>query len=182
MLDLKRIDVSLSHGKVLIGTTLFLLYFSAVISLLISLMIVLCMIFFSVGQLDFDKETIIGLSILGIMGVLFFCVCLFVIIKNFKFKKKLLNWQNDFIELHAYSKKIDSCKYGLFSPIASKIQVQFRIGDKRIRKDSSFKAFGGGEGYSNAFNKYANRQIQILYSPKYDQVLILKDKKQKNIK
>ena len=33
------------------------------------------------------------------------------------------------------------------------------------------------KGYHSIWSKYANKELRILYSPKYDQVMILKDKK-----
>lgn len=39
------------------------------------------------------------------------------------------------------------------------------------KQDSAISRFNG---YSSALEKYVNREIDIMYSPKYDQVMILK--------
>ena len=58
-----------------------------------------------------------------------------------------------------------------------KIVLRFRCAGRRIEK------YSGGEngerfaerGYFNILAHYVDREINILYSPKYDQVLILKE-------
>lgn len=42
-------------------------------------------------------------------------------------------------------------------------------------RESTARVYGGGEGYVGCFNKYADREVNILYSPKFDEVMILKD-------
>lgn len=58
-----------------------------------------------------------------------------------------------------------------------KIVLRFRYAGRRVEK------YSGGEngerfaerGYFNILAHYVDREINILYSPKYDQVLILKE-------
>lgn len=52
----------------------------------------------------------------------------------------------------------------------------FKYNGEKIAKYSTAKVFGGQIGYLGTFNKYANKKVTILYSPSFDEVLILNEK------
>ncbi|GHV02932.1 hypothetical protein FACS1894211_15200 [Clostridia bacterium] len=75
----------------------------------------------------------------------------------------------------AYSSKIDEVRSVVWQPKAIKIQVRFKIAGQQHKKESTAKVLGGWKGYLGAYKKYADGEIRILYSPKYDEGLIVKD-------
>ncbi len=60
-------------------------------------------------------------------------------------------------------------------PKATKIRIDFYCNDAAFRKESTVKVFGGQSGYVGCFNNYADKEVNILYSPQYDEVMIIKD-------
>lgn len=63
-------------------------------------------------------------------------------------------------------------RYG-FPFRTSAIKVKFKYDGKVYNKLSTYKGY---TSYLAIYNKYADREILIAYSPKYDEVMILKDK------
>ncbi len=81
----------------------------------------------------------------------------------------------DAVEKVGYCRKVDVSYEGLLLS-SIKIEIKFGYKNKKIKKVSTAKVFGGKIGYLSTFNKYADRQVKILYSPTFGEVFILKDK------
>jgi len=124
---------------------------------------------------EWNIQIIITFILADTLSILFFALFILIKIKNNKLKEKIIIWLEDAIEVKAYSKKIGENRLG-FQPKATKIQVKFKINGKSYIKDSTAKVLGSWAGYLGTFNKYADREINVLYSLKYDEVLIMKDK------
>ena len=78
----------------------------------------------------------------------------------------------DAVELYAYSEELS--KIGMLLQVSeTKIRVKFQWEGRNYVRISGN---GKRKAYQKVFTKYANRYIRILYSPKYDQIMILKDK------
>lgn len=169
-MQISNIDTTLNYGHLNTGKKQGSLYFSLVSMLLLPLLTILMLII----QVMWDSQMIFTMVVGDIMTLSFFAVFVYIIVKNNILKKKILLWLDDAVEIKAYSKKTD--EYWLGLGIATKIQVKFVVADKTYIKESTAKTFGGRKGYLGCYSKYADREIRILYSPKYDEVLILKDK------
>ena len=170
-MQISKIDVSLSQGQILNKTQLFLFYFGVVVFCCFP---VITLIMLCIPQIEWDFEIALLISILNIGAIALLSVFIFIKVKDNKLKNKVKIWLEDAVEIKAYSKKVGENRLGL-QPKAIKIQVQFSLNDIHYIRESTAKVFGGWEGYVGCFNKYANREISILYSPKYDEVLILKE-------
>lgn len=118
-------------------------------------------------------------------GMIAFFICaiglLIVLIINHHNLKLIKLWKEDAILCTAKTKILgSSCIYsGGVSLLTAKISVIFYCQGKLIKKESGTKKSTGIKlfnGYSKIFMRFSDREIQILYSPKYDQVMILKDK------
>ena len=129
---------------------------------------------FIVPGVEFESIVIFVVVSGNILFVSLMSVAIYIKVKNDRLKKKILLWLEDAIETIAYSKKIGENRVGL-PPKATKIRVRFAINGVTYKRESTAKIVGGQRGYLGTYNKYANREIRILYSPKYDEVLILKD-------
>ena len=109
-------------------------------------------------------------------GSLGFIVCFPIIfsayhlIKQNKLKKKVDLWSKDAVELSA-SMKSQSSNVGMLLSKPT-IIVEFSYQGKRYEKE----IFNGKKKFM-IVNQYINKKVKILYSPTYDEVLILKDDK-----
>lgn len=175
-MQVSDIDISLSHGQ-LFGkkqwTTILLFMIAPFILEIVT--IILFIVPFVVPDAEFEAPIII---IILFGNILFLSLLTFFIsikVKDYKLKKRVSLWLDDAVETKAYSKQTGEQKLP-FLPKGITIQVKFEIEGKKYVRDSGIKVFGGGKGYLATFKKYADREINILYSPKYDEVLILKDK------
>lgn len=96
-------------------------------------------------------------------------------------KRKVKLWLEDAIILAAKTKKIDTsiaCRAPGICLSTSAIQVRFRYAGKEYVKSSTHK----GKVYClHIYNKYADRKILIAYSPKYDQVMLIKPEREQRI-
>lgn len=172
-MNLANIEASLSQGNFLSGKKLLVLYMSLCIMLLfpsLSIIIFIVMIVTTEWSIPIFTLFIGG----DVLCLLFLIMFIHIKIKNDRLKEKIILWVEDAIQVRAFSKKIDENRLGL-QPKATKIQIKFKINGEMYVKESTAKVFGGWQGYLGTFNKYANREINILYSPKYDEVLLLKN-------
>ena len=106
-------------------------------------------------------------------------VWLAIIIRNEKIRKEILLWMEDAVEVTAYAKKLDEKRWMGF-PL-TKLQVKFTIDGinhccTTENEHRGLIDFGRPAGYFSWISNYADRKINILYSPKYNQVMVLKDK------
>lgn len=97
---------------------------------------------------------------------------LYFILKNKFIKKKVGLWLNDAVELKAYSRETMRIPAGLFSLRQISIEVVFKYGGEFIIQKNGKQKWLQFAPY---LVKYANKKINILYSPTYNEVMILKD-------
>lgn len=170
-MKVNNIAVSLSLGQLLHKKHFVTLYLGMAISLLFPA-ITIALLFFP--QIISDNQLLYALITGNIIFVSFFCVLVYVKVKDTKIKKTVTIWLEDAIQLQAHCKKVDQIMAGM-QPKAVKIKVTFKLDDKVFSKVSTAKVFGGQSGYLGTFTKYADKDVVILYSPRYDEVLIVKE-------
>lgn len=163
--------ISLSQGNILDNKQRFVGWFAVAVS---CLFFILTIVLLAIPQVEWDVELIALMSICDAGAVAMISLCTYIFIKNKKLKQKLSVWLYDSVEIHAYSKKIDEYRGGM-QPKATKIRIDFYCNDVAFRKESTVKVFGGQSGYAGCFNNYADKEVNILYSPEYDEVMIIKD-------
>lgn len=118
-------------------------------------------------------------------------VVLFVLfIKAQKQKKKLNLYLKDCVETYAKVERVgEVVEYGnrTFPRLLTKIRVVFKHDKKTVKLESgeykNGKTYSKG-GFFAGFYKYVGKEIKILYTPKYNKVLFIKQniKKAKNQK
>lgn len=131
-------------------------------------------------SLDFDIAHNLFEYILVVIGCLigFLSVptlLLVILLKNTQHMKRILLWMEDAVELSAFSRKVGETRTS-FNPQIYKIQVEFTYNGKLLHQESTCKPIGGGTeiGYHRIWKDYLDKKIDILYSPKYEQVMVLK--------
>jgi len=175
-MKIQDVDVSLSNGGLATKKIISALYFCIIILFLPLLGTISFIIATIVLGESWLIEAIIAFCILDLVSILVLSLCLWLLIRNKKLKQEITLWLEDAVELKAYSKRIGTLTPSLFIIKYAIIQVDFIFNDVKYSRISTGWS-RNFKGYRYAFAKYADREINILYSPKYDQVLILKDKK-----
>lgn len=98
-----------------------------------------------------------------------------------KENRDIEKWLKDAVLLTAWATEIGRIRNGVNHIIRIKIALTFTFDGKKIMLQSGEKntirenIFYMNIGYDAIFRKYVDRPIQILYSPQYDEVMILKE-------
>ena len=163
MIKISKIAATLQYGIVFSGLLLAMLYF--ILCCGMALLIVPPIIAI-IQKIKLTEVMIIGSMLFG-AGCLLFSG--YHLLKEGVIRRKIKRWLGDAVLLRAISKKLLSA--GI--PSSSKIQIEF-VYNRKKKKQVSLP--GKLLQIQTIFSRYADREIQILYSPKYDQVMILKDK------
>lgn len=170
MNKLSDIDISLSQGQ-LYSRKHFIVLWLALISS--SLLIILGIISLVLSCIEWDREILFVAILCTLIGIAFLVVLVYCFVKDRKIKRRVIIWLEDAVKLTATANKVDEFKAG-FQPLSVKLRVEFSLSGVPHVCESSAKCFGGKPGYLGAFRRYADKKIDILYSPKYNEVLILK--------
>lgn len=168
---MKKIIASLSYGRVFSA----FLFTVVILGGVLSLVAIALSIFMAIDEGNNFILIILFLPVL-VLGC-----CVYILIYQIKLRSKIKEWTKDAIELKARSKIVDSIIDGaVFKKY--KIKVSFQYNGRVIVKESGIGKNGTiiwgslSSGYDIRYRKYSDREIWILYSPKYDEVLLLKDK------
>ena len=118
------------------------------------------------------ERSIVGFIGLIFGGILFSGTALYLIVKNYINCKNCKKWAQDAIELYATSVGIKKAHFAFSNIGLRKLKVSFKYNKKKYVKYSGTKQTNG---YDRVFLKYSDAQITILYSPQFDEVMIIKD-------
>ena len=147
-------------------------YIILIISLLLVILGLTC--FFIVCQSNDYSYIYIGFCFLLIS-----IICFILFFKFLKKKKRIKKWLKESIALKAtiieVGKVIEFSRNNIYFLI--KIKVIFKYKNKIIKKESgkintNKKTTQGG--YSRVFKRFLGKEIKIMYSEKYDQILLIK--------
>ena len=175
IMDISKVSATLENGRIFSKGILVLLYIGDVSAFLV----------FPIGLLmavtNFLEN---GIA----QGILFLCCVLFfggifiggftfLVVRDKKLKKEVKIYLQDAVLLEAQTEDIGSLSVYRRFYDGTKIRVSFRYDGKVITKESGNPKKTGriNNGYDKVFWKYTNRKINVLYSPQYDQVMLLKD-------
>ena len=119
---------------------------------------------------------VVGLVIFPVLFSVVPALFLVAYMRNERSRKEILLWLDDAVELEAYSTRIADLDSGVSK--TTRIQVDFDFNGERLSRVSEGRMLGdktSPDGYHAIWTDYADRKIRILYSPKYDQIIVLKD-------
>ena len=162
---MKRIDFSLSNGKIYHKSLLSICWIALVSGSLAIVVLFACMLAY-----EMTPSEKVGFGSLGFVVCFPIIFSAYHLIKQNKLKKKVDLWSKDAVELSA-SMKSQSSNVGMLLSKPT-IIVEFSYQGKRYEKE----IFNGKKKFM-IVNQYINKKVKILYSPTYDEVLILKDDK-----
>lgn len=180
-MKVSNIEASLSLGRFFSGKWIAVIYFCLFASLLFPAITIILLAIPAEYGVIWDIGIIATYIFMNLLSLFLMIVVIWVIKNNNKIKKKIQLCFDDAIELKAFSKVLDIKRF-LLQPKIAKIETHFNLNGVSHKRVSSNRVVGAGnlKGYHNVFNNYINKQIKILYSQKYDEVLILKDKVKSN--
>ena len=174
-MEISKVSATLERGRIFSKGILVLLYIgdvSAFLGFLIGLLMAVT---------NFLEN---GLA----QGILFLCCVLFfggifrggftfLVVRDKKLKKEVKLYLENAVLLEARTEDIGNMSVYRRFYDGTKIRVSFRYNGKVITKESGNPKKAGriNNGYDKVFWKYINRTINILYSPQYGQVMLLKD-------
>lgn len=128
-----------------------------------------------------DMDTLCVMAYANIVA--FICLGIAIVplvIKN-KLKRKIFMWLDDAVELDAKTEEIDR-EYTKFLLKTTKLKVEFQLNGQHVvltsEQGNNKNPWFSNYGYRRDLTKYANKKVKILYSQKYSEVLILKNKYQ----
>ena len=154
-----KIDATLKHGKVYHNFIGFYFLF-------------LCSRLFFVSIFFVNGSEI---YVLIAISSFFLLLSLFLFIRNLVILKEVKKWQVDAITLQAECvEKEDVSSIKSPRDFGKSIEILFFYENKPMIKKSGENKI---RDRSIAFNKYVGKEITILYSPKYDEVMLLREKK-----
>lgn len=182
--DISRVALSFSKGDVSGQSRKLLIYLTTVTILffvaLIALLAVVLFINYKNGEMN------LTIAIIGIVGAtiavgLIVAYLIYYFRKNEKARKEILLRLKDAVPLRGYCKTIGTRKENVFT--ARKLQVDFDYNGEHFTRttssvvdESKFKP-SEAPGYYKMMSKYADREVDLLYSPAYDDVMISKGDK-----
>ena len=176
-IGVQDIDASLKYGQVFSGK----IWGSAVILLSIaSACIGIVVIIIPITSIEYRSDIIF---IVCGSFLFIFLVLSTVIIQMFfnKGKKKAALWLKDAVILDAQAKSLGQTLHvrNLIIRTATAIEVSFEYDDKQCVRQSAYK---DKPLYLAVYTKYADKKILIAYSPKYDEVMLIKPQSAQRIK
>lgn len=167
------VEVTLKLGQLLNKKQIKILRGYFIVSMIA---VILLIVMFFMPGVEHDKE--FNLSIIFASIIVFGALGIFIIpvwYKDKKIKKLVSLYLEDAIESTGHGSTVQRSSGCFHIPATTKICVKFKYNGKVLKRVSSAKNMGNPKGCSSVFNKYAESEFRILYTPKYDDVMILKD-------
>ena len=170
-LKVSDIDASLNGGRFHTGKSWNVTFI--IMLVLSSLVIISALIGLADPPYDNSKFMIIFGSAFG--GFMLLVTLLTYLYVN-RGKRKVALWLKDAVLLEAKCTLLDTRLEvrKSITAMAAYVRVKFSYNGKNYTRESAYK---GDKLYLPVYYKYADRKIKIAYSPKYDQVMLIKDNK-----
>lgn len=125
-----------------------------------------------VGAMEWNKYVVGGLVGANLFGLLCFTQSLYVLIQNIKLKKSAAIWLSDSEIVNAHIFRRDLVDV---NSTAEQLEVNFVFREQSIYVRSTDKIMSR---YKNKwFLKYADKVIDVLYSPKFKKIIFFKSQK-----
>ena len=169
MYNINQIESSLKYGKTQTDKKQQILKVLLIVStIIVSIAFLFIIVAIILNVLDLKE-------IISVIFTIIFCAfilssLLYIYNKNSKRNLEIKKWLEDAVECKAFAKRLDivNVKYQSYQ-----IEISFTYKNKNIKKISDkFNVIK--DGLPKIFAKYDNKTLRILYSEKFDEILILK--------
>lgn len=169
MYNIEQIDCTLKYGKVYVKQLKFLNILSLVLIVISNLLLFGGIVLCAVSQISIKEFSLVAIIYIAILSLV--VVCVFIIKKNKKRNLEITEWLKDAVEIKAEINRLDLTNINC-QPYQIEVVLNFK--GETIRKISN-KSNLITEGYPKVFAKYHNKKIVVLYSKKFDEVLLTKN-------
>lgn len=165
----EKIVATLKHGKFLsVGFSIFL-YFTIIVSCAMIIMLIDIAVSYKNYKILIFEFFPAFLIILSIM----------LLLNNRKAKQAITKWKQDAVLLQAYCEEVYNPKKVLHKGCIGQISVSFVYNGKKIVLFSQKSANAkfdpmGTYGSDKVFKQFIDKEVNILYSPSYNEVMLLK--------
>ena len=172
-IDLKRIAATLKYGQ-FDGTTrkFFIVMYVVLILLIAGTIVGISFLIKNIIDSQENENSIIWYVAGGVMVIALIGLLVYLAMRNERARKEIYLWLDDAVELKAYLRKTGEYQPETFSEYVYKIKIEFKYNGKRY----SYFSRCNGDGYSHYWLYFLDQQVDILYSPKYEEVMILRPK------
>ena len=172
-IDLKRIAATLKYGK-FDGTDrkIYIVIYVCLILIIVGTIVGTVFLIKNAVDSQENGNSIIGYAGGGVVVITLIGFFAYLVMRNEKARKEIYLWLDDAVELKAYSKKTGEYQPKAFSGYVYKIKIEFKYNGKRY----SYFSRNRNDGYSDYWLYFLDQQVDILYSPKYEEVMILRPK------
>lgn len=175
MINKEPVIATLKYGAFLSGALFALVLLMLCLGLVGIVLIGIISILMACGVIEYETSSLMSLIVPPIMffgGIMF---AAYLLKRRKTQKREIQLWLQDAISLKAYAQIKDVFKV-VGQAAAVEIEVRFTYQNIHYVKDSSGISGPFCEpGHDKIFRHFANREITILYSQKYDQVMFIKD-------
>lgn len=130
-----------------------------------------------IGIRPFDDGEIACLIGTSCVGVPMAALIVYVLITKHRLKKKIYRWMEDAVSLYAESFAVSRIRFVLAWHSETKLKLIFHYKKEKIVLYSGDPAKNyhilKANGYYRVLEKYSDRKVDILYSPKYNEVMFV---------
>lgn len=179
-----EIVATLKHGKIPTKRQLVFLWSCQIFIFVCAITLAIVMIIVNTSDSE-EKMSASEIAILSVCITFFiaFVVCMiFLLTRHGKVKSEINQWLIDAVKLNAYCEEYgDTFVHPLYRVGGvGDVKVTFKYkGDHKALHSQLNNT--GGKNTSQAFRKFVNKEIVILYSPKYKQVMILDEPREQTM-
>lgn len=174
-MDISLIDATLKYGEFKYTERKKL-----ILEIVGSLIITAVLEVFAIIFLIYSKFTYI--EVLGINAILIilWIVCLLIYKKQNKQSKEVKLWLQDAVEINAVTSQAGENKsVAMLTPITLyKLQVDFDYNGRHYtyfsKNEYKIKFDSPPTGFHKIWERYINKNVKIMYSPKYDEVMLVR--------
>lgn len=163
-ITVRNVDATLTHGQMYTAKLwdIFLIYMLVFSAVIIAVSV-------AVWIFSGDKETLFAVKFVFGFGIVLLLIMGLLCIYIMRGRRRVKRYLEDAEILNAKATSSGSelqYRHPLIFVKATSLAVKFRYNGKRYLKTSKASL--------QVYNKYADKEIKIAYSPKYDEVMLLK--------
>ena len=171
MTNLIEIKATLKYGRFVQGWRIILLYIIVFITCIMPLTTIIMLISSFYGIFSWEKDMLFGILFGNVFSILLGAICIYYLYHYKKVIKCVKLWLSDAVPINAKVARIDVLD-SRYKPY--QIKVEFSYNGKKytyISEPGNFFI-----GYRKIFLRFIKKDCEILYSPKFEQVMFKTNK------
>lgn len=168
-MSIKKIKATLKYGRFVAGWRFYILYIGIIVSLLMPIITVIIIALCYQGTLIMNNDMVIALILGNILLISSAVIHISLLIRHKKIYKEVGEWIRDAVLVRAEIKRLDNKKNPIYQQY--QIEVKFLFEGRTVKKVGTPGDMIGGR--HKIFISFVGKNQQILYSPQYQEVMLL---------